>query len=569
VVSRISGDRFELRVMKLDTGEGMRRLTLSRAGVLSGRNRVFLLLILVALFFPMSVMQAGINDDLEVIDAIIRLDPTPIRIVNKDAVNIYQGATDAWLEQKRLLLAAAGLTQFASIGYYNNFYSFTSVPLYTDTKVVVTTLTSNLRLYRRSNSAYTEAEHSNLGKWWGGQYRGIEATRNEQAVLSAWGSDLNRIYVIDAPAGTMLIGGIASPMEKDDEYRAGGAYQYFLYGAPTSWLVYALYAPDYLKSYSGAVTSAQRAGRSIASDLGLHLNQARYSGVRLTDGGSSGDAARLRQVEREGEFWLRGFAGNSDYSERDNSGVNSRTSGMSLGWQRLTSGGRLADNSRSYFGLMAATSNNLQKYASNVENKTQVSIGGIYGMYVNRPDSARSWYGHWSLLHGGLSFNNTVPGELGYGLKQEYNGNITVLTLENGVSLRQKYGWVLEPQLQLSYTKVGQNDFTDKLGAPVSLKQGEALWGRLGLEARRTIGRQSQRQSSYWAKLSYIHQFSGRNEVDIAGDRAVSEANRSSGQLSLGADLQFDRKWSLQGEVAQLFGGETGFQGNLALKCSW
>ena len=77
-------------------------------------------------------------------------------------------------------------------------------------------------------------------------------------------------------------------------------------------------------------------------------------------------------------------------------------------------------------------------------------MGGIYGLYVNRPDSARSWYGHWSLLHGGLTFNNTVPGELGYGLKQEYKGNITVLTLENGVSLRQKHGWVLEQQLQLS-----------------------------------------------------------------------------------------------------------------------
>ena len=188
---------------------------------------------------------------------------------------------------------------------------------------------------------------------------------------------------------------------------------------------------------------------------------------------------------------------------------------------------------------------------------------------MNRPDSARSWYGHWSLLHGGLTFNNTVPGELGYGLKQEYKGNITVLTLENGVSLRQKHGWVLEPQLQLSYTKVGQNDFTDKLGAPVSLKQGESFRGRLGLAARRTIEHASQRQSSYWAKLSYIHQFFGRNEVDIAGDRAVSEANRSNYQLGLGADLQLSRKWSLQGEVAQLFGGETGFQGNLALKLAW
>jgi outer membrane autotransporter protein len=190
-------------------------------------------------------------------------------------------------------------------------------------------------------------------------------------------------------------------------------------------------------------------------------------------------------------------------------------------------------------------------------------------LYVNRPGSARSWYSHWSFLHGGLTFNNTTPGELGYGLKQDYNGNITVLTLENGVSLRQKHGWILEPQLQLSYAKVGQNDFTDKLGAPVSLKQGDSFQGRLGLAVRRTIERSPQRRSSYWAKLSYIQQLSGRNEVDVAGDRAVSEANRSSWQLGLGADMKLSREWSLQGEVAQLFGGETGFQGNLALKLDW
>ena len=320
------------------------------------------------------------------------------------------------------------------------------------------------------------------------------------------------------------------------------------------WLVYALYAPDYLKSYSGAVTSAQQVGRSVANDLGLHLNQTRYAGIPLTG---------------EGEFWLRGFAGNSNFAESDSSAVSSQTGGLSLGWQRLTGGGKPVDKSRAYFGLMAAQASNLQKYVSNVENRTQSTVGGIYGLYVNRPDSARSWYGHWSLLHGGLTFNNTVPGELGYGLKQEYNGNVTVLTMENGVSLRQKYGWALEPQLQLSYTKVGQNDFVDKLGAPVSLKQGEAFRGRLGVAVRRTIEHSPQRQSSYWAKLSYIQQFSGRNEVDIAGDRAVSEVNRSIWQLGLGADLQLSRQWSLQGEIAQLFGGETGFQGNLALKLAW
>ena len=515
---------------------------------------VFAVFMLLLLFCPLASAET-----LADIDAEIQTDKT-IRTHRPglDAYNIYDGVTNVRLDRKITILQAAGIhprfyQNSAGVTDYTNFYSFTGLTGVTDSKLDLVTTTSVQRLYRRGSSGYQEASGF-LGSWWGDKYRGIQASRDEQAILAAWGSDLQRIYVIDVPAGYSLVGGIASPMEKDGEYRRGGAYQYYYRGAPASWLVYALYAPDYLQSYAGAITGAQRAARGVAADLALQLNQTRYAGGIIPDGG---------------EFWLRGFSGNTDYREHDNSAVNSQSGGLSLGWQRLTSGGNPADKSRAYFGLMAATGSNLQKYASQVETKTQATVGGIFGLYVNRPDSARSWYGHWSLLHGGLTLNNTVPGERGYGLKQEYNGNITVLTLENGVTFRQKYGWALEPQLQLSYTKVGQADFVDKLGAPVSMKQGDSFWVRLGLEARRTMVHTSRRQSSYWGRISYRQPFSGRNEIDVAGDRATSEAGRSSWQLGLGADLQLSRQWNLQAELTQLFGGETGFQGNLALKLNW
>ncbi len=545
-------------------------------------RRIDLARYLVAISLLM-VCQLASAETLADIDAEIQTDKTiQTHRLGLDAYNIYDGVTNGRLDRKIAILKTTSVnsrfyqrwdsTLGVYVPVYDNFYSFTGTGGVTDTKLDLVTTSATQRLFRRGSGATSEINRGYFGAWWGEKYRGIQASRDEQAILAAWGSDLQRIYVIDIPAGYTLVGGIASPMEKDGEYRAGGAYQYYYSGTLSTmmgWLVYALYAPDYLKSYSGSVTSAQQAGHSIATDLGLHLNQTRYSGVRFLEGGDSGDVANMRQREREGEFWLRGFSGNSNFAEIDNSNVHSQTGGISLGWQRLTSGGRPTDRSLAYWGLMMGTSSNLQKYASNVENKTQATLGGIYGLYVNLPNSGRSWYGHWSLLYGGLAFNNTVPGELGYGLKQEYTGNITVLTLENGVTLRQKHGWILEPQLQLSYTKVGQNDFTDKLGALVSLKQGESFRGRLGLVARRTIEPSPQRRSSYWAKLSYIQQFSGRNEVDVAGDRAVSEAGRSNWQLGLGADLQLGRKWRLQGEVAQLFGGETGVQGNLALKLAW
>lgn len=499
-----------------------------------------------------------------------------------DAYNIYEGVTNSRLDRKIEIIKAAGgvssrfYTNSAGVTDYTNFYSFTSLVGVTDTKLDIVKTSTTQRLYRRGDSGYREAL-GYPGSWWGDQYLGIQGSRDKQAILAAWGSDLHRIYVIDVPEGYTLVGGLASPMERNGEYREGGVYQYYFRGASTSWVVYALYAPDYLKSYSGAVTSAQKAGRSIAAELGAHLNQTRYEGIRNNANGESVADTRIQEPSRqEGDFWLRGFGGNVDYSEMDGSSVNSQTAGMSIGWQRMTSGQRPGDKSRSYFGVMLGQSSNYQRYGirqygdGNVENRTRATVGGIYGLYVNRPDGSRSWYGNWSLLHGGLSFSNTMQGELaGTGLKQDYNGNITMITLENGVSFRQSNGWVLEPQLQFSYTKIRQNNFNDNLGALVSLKKGDSLWGRLGLEARRTIVYTPERKSRYWARASYVHEFSKRNEVDIAGDRAISESKKNSCVLAIGADLQLSRKFSLQGEIAKVFGGEKGLQGNLALKYSW
>lgn len=475
-----------------------------------------------------------------------------------DAYNIYEGVTDSRLDRKILILRDAGVnTRFFQKGDgatdYTNFYSFTSLNGVTDTELGLVTTDSTFRLYRRGNSGYQEAM-GYLGSWWGDQYRGIEESRDEQAILAAWGSDLQRIYVIDVPVGYTLVAGTAAPMEKNGEYRNGGAYQYYYRGALTNWLVYALYAPDYLKSYPGAITSAQKAGRSIATDLSDHLNQTRH-------------AAPHNQKDN---FWLRSFGGDLDYNENDGSSVNSQTTGMSIGWQRMISGQNSADHSRSYLGLMFGQGINLQKYeTSDVKNDSQATVGGIYGLYIHAPESLISWYGSCSLLYGGLSLHNTVPGELGYGLDQEYDGNIFVMTAENGITFRQDNGWSLEPQLQLSYTKIEQSDFNDNLGALVSLKQGDSFRGRLGLEVRKTLRNTYYKKISVWTKLSYIFDFSDGNEVSVAGDLAISELDQNSYGLAVGTNLEFNHSWSLTGLIEEVFDGERGLQGNLALNYSW
>lgn len=484
-----------------------------------------------------------------------------------DAYNIYQGVTTSRLDRKINILEDADIhPRFyqtgAGVTDYTNFYSFTSRPGVTDTSLSLVTPGSTLRLYRRGSSGYQEAL-GYLGSWWGDRYRGIREARDEQAILAAWGSDLQRIYVIDLPAGNTLVGGLASPMEKDGEYRQGGAYQYYYRGASTDWLVYALYAPDYLQSYSGAVVGAQRVGRSIATDLGAHLDQTRY-GAKSHNTGAGAEQAT------GGELWMRGFGDSIDYDEKDGGSVDAHTAGMSMGWQRMLGGNQSGAQSRSYLGVMFGMGDNVQEYeTSGVENRARAMVGGIYGLYVNNPESPHSWYGSCSVLHGRLSLDNTVPGELGYGLRQDYDGNITVLTVQNGIAFRMQNGWSIEPHQQFSSTKVGMSDFNDNLGARVSLKQGESLWGRFGVEVRKVIENVPDSHVSVWTKISYIHDFFNRNEVSVAGDTAASELEQNSYILAIGTDFKLNQRLSLQGQVAEVFDGENGVQGNLALKYAW
>ncbi|MDK9707263.1 MAG: autotransporter domain-containing protein [Desulforhopalus sp.] len=517
---------------------------------------------LLAALMALSPLPPAVAETLAEIDQEIQADPSiKTDRGGLDAYNIYQGVTTSRLDRKINILAGSGINprfyQSADgVRDYSNFYSFTGRAGATDTKLDIVTTESSLRLYRRGSSRYKEAT-GYLGSWWGDQYRGTLASRDQQAILAAWGSDLQRIYVIDVPTGHSLVGGLAAPMERNGEYRGGGAYQYYYRGAPANWLVYALYAPDYLKSYAGAVTSAQKAGRGIATGLGSHLH-----GTRLAAGDTHGEAGD----QTAGDLWLRGYGGSLDSDERDGSSTESTTMGMSAGWQRRIP----ADRSAVYLGLIFGHGANLQQYdGSGVENDTRATVGGIYGLYIANPEGPQSWYGNGSVLLGGLSMHNSVPGELGYGLDQEYNGQIAVVTVENGISLRQGNSWFFEPHLQLSYTRIHQSDFHDQLGARISLQQGDSFSGRLGLEVRKSILDSKDLRLHLWTRLSYLRNFSGANEVDVDGDLASSALERNSPALAAGTDLKLSAQWSLQAQIEQIFAGEEGLQGNLALRYTW
>ncbi|HWR39916.1 MAG TPA: autotransporter domain-containing protein [Patescibacteria group bacterium] len=487
------------------------------------------------------------------VDAEIQSDPTPVRVSGQDAYNVYQGVTPARLIRKLNVLTASGVVNFASAGNLNNFYSFTGLAGVTDTKIEVKTTTSSLRLYRRGSSSVKETQ-SYLRSWWGDKYRGIEASRNEQAILAAWGSDLNRIYVIDVPAGVTVIGGLAAPMEKNGEYRAGGAYQYWYRGAQLGWLVYALYAPDYLESYGSAVTGAQKLGQLSLTDIGETLAQLRYHS----------------DPDSQETVWMRFYGGYSRYPAGNGNEFGIHYDGLHGGYNKLVKGRAANERDRMNMGVFIGRGGvSQQDVVSGVTNDVTNVYAGIYSLYQWAPDQPRSWYGSASVLYGHLRFNNQVPGEMGYGLKQSYSGNIFAAALETGLTFRRSDDWIIEPQLQLTYTKILQNDFNDNLGARIHLQQGDSLMGGLGLRLSREFKNQAGRNGNVRLQVNYFHALRNRNELDVAGDPVTFAGGKNVYRINVGGLYPLGRLMNMEGNIGKIFGEERGWFGSLSLRGNW
>lgn len=137
---------------------------------------------------------------------------------------------------KREIIRESGFFNFDFKGTKSDVLAFK------DLKIEVIEIDKPIMLYRRSKSGEIESKYG-LGYWWGDKNRSIEETRNELAVLEAWGNPLNAEYIIQIPKGVKVLrGATASQIQYFNgtntikEYREGGAIQYWINKVNNDWL---------------------------------------------------------------------------------------------------------------------------------------------------------------------------------------------------------------------------------------------------------------------------------------------------------------------------------------------
>ncbi|MED3068640.1 autotransporter [Bacillus thuringiensis] len=137
---------------------------------------------------------------------------------------------------KREVIRSSGFSNFDFKGTNSDVLAFKEL------KIEIIETDKPLTLYRRSKAGEPESKYG-LGYWWGDKERNIEETRNELAVLEAWGNPLNTQYKIKVPKGTSILKGFTAAQTQYlketsiiQEYREGGAMQYWINKIDNSWL---------------------------------------------------------------------------------------------------------------------------------------------------------------------------------------------------------------------------------------------------------------------------------------------------------------------------------------------
>ncbi|WP_144489738.1 autotransporter [Bacillus thuringiensis] len=137
---------------------------------------------------------------------------------------------------KREVIRSSGFSNFDFKGTNSDVLAFKGL------KIEIIEVDYPFILYRRSKDSEPKSKYG-LGYWWGDKERNIDETRNELAVLEAWGNPLNTQYVIKVPKGTRILKGLTASQTQYfkgtsivQEYREGGAMQYWINTVDNSWL---------------------------------------------------------------------------------------------------------------------------------------------------------------------------------------------------------------------------------------------------------------------------------------------------------------------------------------------
>ena len=155
--------------------------------------------------------------------------------------------------------------------------------------------------------------------------------------------------------------------------------------------------------------------------------------------------------------------------------------------------------------------------------------------------------------------------------KGDYSANGYSVSAEYGKRFQQGNGLWIEPQVELTYGKVGSADYMIGKNRAVAHEGMESLVGRIGFSLGKDI-----KDGNVYARASYLYDFEGETEAsytDAVGNRRYISDDLGGGwwEVGVGANINLSKATYIYADIEKTFGGEvdTNWQWNLGVRYSF
>ena len=262
----------------------------------------------------------------------------------------------------------------------------------------------------------------------------------------------------------------------------------------------------------------------------------------------------LRSSTGEHGVWARMMRGESKYGEQN---VKNQYNTYQLGYDE-----KLSTDDHWTVGAAISYTDGQSSFANGSGENKHTGLS-LYGSYLGDDGSFVDLIAKYARLKHDFDVN----GGIGSG---DYDTNGYSVSAEYGKRFTKDNGFWLEPQVELTYGKVGSVNYMTDNDASVRQDGMDSLVGRLGFAAGKNI-----KNGNVYLRASYLYDFDGETSVTMAKDGASTAFEQDLGggwwEVGVGTNLMLSKATHLYFDVEKTYGGNvaTPWQWNAGMRWSF
>ena len=257
----------------------------------------------------------------------------------------------------------------------------------------------------------------------------------------------------------------------------------------------------------------------------------------------------LRNANGEHGVWVRMVRGESEYST-----VKNQYNTYQLGYDE-----KLSTDKSWTVGMALSYTDGESSFAKGSGENTSKAVA-FYGSKLNKDGSFVDLVAKYARIENEYD----ITGGVG---SAEYDANGYSVSAEYGKRFEQGNGLWIEPQVELTYGKVGSADYVTKKGYKVAQDSMESLVGRVGFSLGKDV-----KGGNVYARASYLYDFDGETELTFE-DKVKMDQDLGGGwwEVGVGANINLSKATYIYADIEKTFGGEvdTNWQWNLGVRYSF